>query len=205
MNPIPVNLATEDELSEITLLKILSRLDRFAVGTAYRRGGYGYLRRTIGGWNSAATGRPFIVLTDLDTSECPARLISDWLPVPKHPNLQFRVAVREVESWLLADRDNISAFLGISASRVPVAPDTLADPKRTIVELARGSRKSIRDRVVPRKGSTAKQGPDYNACLGSFVQARWDFHLARAHSPSLARTLDRLIAFVPVWPQRAPR
>ena len=200
MNPIPVNLATEDELSEITLLRILSRLDRFAVGTAYRRGGHGYLRRTIVGWNSAARGRPFIVLTDLDSNECPARLIGDWLPIPKDPNLQFRVAVRDVESWLLADRDNISEFLGISASRIPVAPDTLADPKRTIVELAGRSRKSIRDRVVPRIGSTAKQGPDYNACLDSFVQSRWDFQAARANSPSLARTLDRLITFIPVWP-----
>jgi hypothetical protein len=77
---IPVNLATEDELSEITLYKVLSEIDRYVIGTAYRLGGFGYLRRTIHGWNSAAKGVPFIVLTDLDTAECPARLINDWLP-----------------------------------------------------------------------------------------------------------------------------
>jgi len=200
MNPIPVNLATEDELSEITLIKILAGLKRFAIGTAYRRGGYGYLLQTIDGWNKAAAGRPSIVLTDLDTGPCPIHLIRDWLSAPQHPNLVFRVAVREVEAWLLADRRNISEFLGIPASQIPTDPDTLADPKGTIIDLARRSRKEIRNRIVPRKCSTAKQGPDYNACLGSFVQARWDAHSAKPNSPSLSRTIDRLISFMPVWP-----
>jgi hypothetical protein len=39
MNLVPVNLATEDELSEVTLQKILLEVGRYAIGTAYRRGG----------------------------------------------------------------------------------------------------------------------------------------------------------------------
>jgi hypothetical protein len=74
MTPIPLNLATEDELSEVALLRLLDRLGRFAVGAAYRRGGFGYLRRTILGWNQAAKGIPFLVLADLDKHECPASL-----------------------------------------------------------------------------------------------------------------------------------
>lgn len=199
MSRIPVNLATEDELSEITLIKILAALDRFAVGTAYRRGGSGYLRRTIHGWNNAARGQPFIVLTDLDTMTCPSELINQWLSSPRHPNLLFRVAVREVESWLLADRKHIAEFLGIPASRVPLVPDGLGDPKGTIVVLAQKSRKDIRSRLVPRRDSTAKQGPDYNACLGQFVTSAWDVKSASENSPSLARTLDRLDNFRPSW------
>jgi hypothetical protein len=61
MTLIPINLATEDELSEVTLLRILKDLDRYAVGAAYRRGGFGYLRRTIDGWNRAARGIPTTV------------------------------------------------------------------------------------------------------------------------------------------------
>jgi hypothetical protein len=200
MNPIPVSLATEDELSEVILFRILAGLERFAVGTAYRRGGYGYLRRTIHGWNSAAVGQPFIVLTDLDICECPPRLISDWLKVPQHPNLLFRVAVREVEAWLLADRRNLSEFLGISARIIPENPDNLLDPKATLIDLARRSRKEVRDRIVPRPASTAKHGPDYNGCLTGFVRTRWECSSATAHSPSLSRTVERLRQFTPVWP-----
>jgi hypothetical protein len=197
---IPVNLATEDELSEITLLRILAKMNRYAVGTAYRRGGFGYLRRTIHGWNSAARGIPFIVLADLDDSECPATLINDWLNTEKSPNLLFRVAVREVESWVLADPENLSRFLNVSPALAPTDTDVIADPKAAIVNLARKSRSAgIRNRMAPRKGSTAKQGPDYNGCLGSFMREHWDIGIARGNSQSLARTIDRLASFSPVW------
>ncbi len=200
MTLIPVNLATEDELSEVTLSKVLAKIGRYAVGTAYRRGGFGYLRRTIHGWNRAARGIPFIVLTDLDTCECPPRLINDWLTVPKHPNLLFRIAVREVESWIMADPANLSEFLSIKKVLIPGSTDVIADPKTTIVDLARKSRsRDIRDRIVPKRGSTAKQGPDYNGCLGSFVRQHWDINTAKGNSPSLARTVHCLTLFNPVW------
>lgn len=203
MTPIPINLATEDELSEVTLLRILNDLGRYVVGTPYRRGGFGYLRRTINGWNRAARGIPFVVLTDLDDGECPARLIADWLVAPRHPNLLFRVAVREVESWLLASPVAFSRFLGVPHASMPSDCDNLPDPKQEILRLARKSRiRAVRDGIVPKRGSTAKQGPDYNGLLGSFVRSDWDLEAAVAVSPSLARTVDRLAAFDPVWTSR---
>lgn len=54
------------------------------------------------GFNFAARLTPFLVLADLDRIECAPKLIRDWLPVEKHPNPVFRVAVREVESWVQA-------------------------------------------------------------------------------------------------------
>ena len=200
MTVIPVNLATEDELSEVTMVRILAEINRYAVGTAYRRGGFGYLRRTIHGWNRAARSIPFVVLTDLDNRACPAELIDDWLPVAKHPNLLFRIAVREVESWLLADPTNFSDFLGVPKLLIPMTPDDIADPKAAIVNLARKSRlKEIRERIAPKMGSTAKQGPDYSGCLGSFVRKNWNVNAAMATSSSLARTVHRLSSFTPVW------
>ena len=200
MTRIPVNLATEDELSEVTLITVLAQVNRYEIGVAYRRGGFGYLRRTIHGWNQAAKGVPFIVLTDLDTVECPARLINDWLQTAKHPNLLFRVAVREVESWILADPGNLSEFLGVKRALIPAETDAIENPKAAIVGLARRSRsKAVRESIAPRKGSTAKQGPDYNGCLGSFVREHWNIDIAKRNSPSLSRTLDRLASFVPVW------
>ncbi len=203
MTSIPMNLAIEDELSEKVLLRLLTSAGRYLIGSVYGRSGFGYLKKTIRGWNNAAKSMPFLILTDLDMANCPAELISDWLPVPKHPNLLLRVAVREVESWILADAENIAGLLGVSPNLLPTAPDLVMDPKRELVNLARQSRlKSIRDSIAPRAGSTAKQGPDYNHILGSFVRDTWDIQAASLRSPSLDRTVGILRSFQPHWPQQ---
>ncbi len=140
MNPVPVNLAVEDALSEAVLRRVLAESGReYAVGAVYCRGGFGYLKRTIRGWNNAARGTPFVVLTDLDRGECAPSLICEWLPGFIHPNLLLRVAVREVEAWLIGDRENMARFLRCPLSRVPTSPEALDDPKRALVELARDS------------------------------------------------------------------
>jgi len=204
MNSIPVNLAVEDQLSEAVLRRILSHTARgFAIGVAYNRGGYGYLRRTVRGWNTAAVGIPFILLTDLNSRyECPAALIHDWLGQRPHPNLLFRVAVREVEAWLLADPTSLAQFLGISKAVIPGNVEMLSDPKAALIDLARNSRhKSIRDRIVPKAGSTARQGRDYNGCLTEFVGSTWDVEASSHTCPSLERALRRVRAFRPKWPK----
>jgi hypothetical protein len=200
MTHIPLNLAVEDEISDYVLRRILQDIEGITVGTIYRRGGSGYLRKTISGWNNAAKGIPFAVLTDLDRYVCPAELINDWLTIPKHPNLLFRIAVREVEAWLLADQAAMASFLGISVDSLPRRPDDLQDPKSVLVELAKRSRRSlIRESLVPRRGSTAKQGPGYNGCLAWYVKTEWMPEVARLSSPSLDRTLQRFASFRPHW------
>jgi hypothetical protein len=131
---IPVNLATEDELSEVVLRRLLDHSRRgYAIGKAYGRRGFGYLRTTINAWNRVAQYVPFIVLTDLDQHLCPKELIDDWLSEAIHPNLLLRVAVREVEAWLLADRSNFAKFLNVSEKCIPPAPDRLSDPKAAVI------------------------------------------------------------------------
>lgn len=201
MKSIPVNLAVEDQLSEAVLRRILSHVDRgFAVGVAYNRGGYGYLQRTVRGWNRAAVGIPFVLLTDLNNRyDCPPALIDDWLPEPIHPNLLFRVAVREVEAWLLGDRANLAKFLGVSTALVPIEAENLDDPKAALITLAASSRRrDVRDRIVPKRGSTARQGPDYNGCLVEFLRD-WDIDASAGECPSLLHALRRLKEFDPIW------
>jgi len=201
MAQIPVNLAVEDQLSEAVLRKILHYSKRpYVVGTCYSRGGFGYLKKTIAGFNSAAKGTPFIVLTDLDTAECPPALIREWLPHRKHPNLVFRVAVREVESWLLADCHGLSKYFFIRKELIPQDVETLTDPKQTLVNLARKSRyREIRDAIVPRMHSSAKQGPDYNGKLLSFVSNNWNVGNAMKNSKSLKKAVESVIAFEPIY------
>jgi hypothetical protein len=142
------------------------------------------------------------LLTDLDQHPCPPVLIDDWLDVEPHSNLIFRVAVREVESWLLADREGFADFLGISVVNIPLQPDQIANPKQSLVNAARRSRRrALRESIVPRQGSTSVQGPDYNGCLGEFVRNQWGRDAAAESSPSLSRAWERLIAFEPDWQQ----
>lgn len=202
MSPIPVHLAVEDDLSESVVRRLLLDTGRdYSIGTVFGRGGFGYLQNRARNWNAAAAaGTPILLLTDLDQHPCPPGLIDDWLDSEPHENLIFRVAVREVESWLLADREGFADFLGISNAVIPLQCEQIPDPKQSLVSLARKSRtRALRESIVPRAGSTAVQGPDYNACLGGFVRNRWNLNAAVAQSPSLRRAWARLMEFEPTW------
>lgn len=202
MSPIPVHLAVEDDLSETVIRKLLLSVGRaYAIGTVFRRGGFGYLRSRARNWNkAAAAGVPIFLLTDLDQHLCPSGLIHDWLGEQPHTNFIFRVAVKEVESWLLADREGFAEFLGISVTKMSLQPDQITDPKQSLINLARRSRRrTLRESIVPRQGSTAAQGPDYNGCLGEFVRNHWNHNSAVKCSPSLTRAWNRLSTFQPFW------
>ncbi len=199
--PIPIQLAVEDDLSEAVLRKILSESGRpFAIGTCYIGRGFGYLRKMIRGFNNAAKGTPFLVLTDLDSIECPPELIGTWLLEPINPNLLFRVAVREVEAWLLADQAGFAKFLGIRRALIPQDVDEIDDPKTSLINLAkRSTRRDLRTDIVPPAGSTRLIGPNYNGRLVSYVQDRWDISAAKKSSPSLIRTVNAITGFAPIW------
>lgn len=193
-----INLAFEDPLHEALLRKTFAQLG-FSVGKCFSHGGSGYLKTKIKAFNHAARVMPFLVLTDLDQVECAPALIKDWLSFPKHPNLLFRVAVREVESWVLAHRESFSKYLGISQSKIPSNVDEVIDPKQLLINLARKSKfRKIREAIVPRSESSAKQGPDYNGALTTYLNEYWDINKAASNSPSLKKMIDALISCNPI-------
>jgi len=129
---------------------------------------------------------------DLDNDECAPRLRADLLPA-QAPRMCFRIAVTEVESWLMADRDEIARFLGVSRALITQVPDDLADPKLSIVQTAQRSRaRAIRDDLVPRPGSGRAVGPAYTSRIVEFVAQAWRPDVAANASDSLARCLNRL-------------
>lgn len=198
---VPINLAVEDPLSETVLRRIIEQepKHRFAIGNCYCRGGYGYLKRTLQGFNNAAKGTPFLVLSDLQ-APCPPIQVETWLPVPAHPNLLFRIAVKEVESWLLADRTGFASFLGVSKNLIPKNTDKIDHPKKYVIRLARKSRRRIlREGIVPKANSTATIGPDYNGILSHFVNDIWNITEAVETSESLQRAVDAINKFQPKW------
>jgi hypothetical protein len=205
---VPITLAVEDELSEHMLRTILVQTKReYLVGTVYGRKGADYLRQKLRAFNMAAKGSPYLMLTDLDTHSCVPELIEKWFCCHlneysrhRHANLVFRVAVREVESWVMADRERFADFLGISRSLIPEQTDTVPDPKKLLLQLASKSRNHrLRDDIVPRPGDKRKIGPDYNGRLGDFIHSSWRANVAYAHSASLAKAWNILIAFHPIY------
>ena len=198
ITPIPINLAVEDSLSEAVLRKLLQSSNRkYAIGYCYSRGGYGYLKQGLPGFNNAAKGTPFIVLADLEANCAPNQVLK-WLPVPIHHNLLFRIAVKEIESWVLADRRGIASFLGIREVLIPNEVDKINDPKKFLIDLARKSRKrELRESIVPFPNTTARIGPDYNGQLTSFVDRAWNIREAVNNSESLSRAVNAINTFIP--------
>jgi hypothetical protein len=191
-------IAVEDELSGAVMSKLVACSGRnFTINRVFNARGNVRLREGMAKFRAASRVLPHIVLTDLDRCPCPLELINNWSARQLPPQLLFRIAVREVEAWLMADRAGIAQFLHIDISKVPQAPETEEDPKRTLINLARKSRKRrLAQEIVPETGSTAKIGVLYNAHFVNFVNYFWDIEQARLCAPSLDRTLSRISTFL---------
>jgi hypothetical protein len=140
----------------------------------------------------ASLMRDWMVIVDLDNDECPARLVDEWCGGAEH-KLIFRVAVREIEAWLLADHERAAAFLGVRKDVLPINCDAIPDPKNFLVGLARqSSKRMIREGIVPRVGSGRSTGPQYTSLLGGFAAEQWDPLHAAQRSTSLDRCIKAL-------------
>lgn len=191
---ILIHIKTEDTLSEAVALKlaVLYRPD-LAIGECNISEGFGELKKLAPNVNRPNRHYHVLMLTDLDRKPCPPDLISDWLREEPRHGFLLRVAVRTIESWLLADGESFAKFLGISRVNISDLPDLLNEPKEELMRLVGRSRKrALRDDILPRQGSTAKVGRNYNEPLIRFVRDMWDPEEARNHSPSLTRCIERL-------------
>ena len=107
--------AVEGIVDEAVVRKLIAHAGA-TPGDVYGRQGKSFLRQRIAGYNNAAQRMPWIVLVDLDLdNDCAPPLRDAWLPQPA-PYLCFRVAVRKVEAWLLADAERLASFLRVARS-----------------------------------------------------------------------------------------
>jgi hypothetical protein len=195
MNQVPISLVFEDALSEFVMIKLLHQFPKFYVGNSYSEGGFGYIKKNIRGFNEAAKSHPYFILADLDRVDCAPTLINSWMKERAHENLIFRIAVREIEAWLLADIDGFSSYTGISKVNFFNDPEKLADPKLALLQIIRKCRKrDIREDILP-KDEYARIGPNYNERLAEFVIKYWNIKRAAKYSDSLRRAIKHLSAF----------
>lgn len=188
-----IALATEDALSEAIGLRLLAELPAAATpNLLLRKDGSGYLRSRMESWRQLAQRQVVVILTDLDQIACPIALQNEWLgnrPAPA--DLMLRIAVREVESWVLADHYAMRKLIGAKGT-LPPAPDNLSDPKQHLLKLARSASRKVRDDLVKETNAVASQGSGYNNRLTAWVRSEWCPERASQRSPSLQRTRNRL-------------
>jgi hypothetical protein len=188
----PIAIATEDQLSEAIALRLIADIPtphfiQFKLG----RTGNGYLRSKMSSWYQMAQHQVMLVLTDLDRANCLVEFRDQWLDAEPPQNLLLRIAVREVESWVLADHVAMRALIGAKGV-LPAAPDELADPKQALLKLAKSAPKEIRDDLLKTIDGHLSQGLGYNARLSAWVNLEWSPQRAAERSPSLARAQLRL-------------
>ena len=198
-NPLVISGAVEGVVDEAVLHRLVE-LAGARLGPVYGKKGKMHLQQKINGYNHAARISQWVVLVDLDRdANCAPSLRDSWLPKPS-PYMHFRVSVRAVEAWLLADRESLSAFLGVPISRITSEPETESQPKRAMVELAKQSRRrEIREDMMPRPSSGRLVGPGYTSRLIEFVADNatgWQPNAAARSSESLYRCLRCLYQLV---------
>lgn len=183
------HLVVEGPTDEVVLRRVLSHL-QVEAGRAFGLRGRPNLLIKLPRYNAAAQFDAFVALVDFDSEpNCVGEFVNAHLP---HPGalMRFRVAVRAIEAWLMADRDGLADFLSVSPSRIPLYPDAVQSPKTEMVNIARHSRRRpIRTAMVPREGSGTSVGPAYTSMLIEFANTRWDIRAATPNSPSLSRSV----------------
>lgn len=193
-------LAVVEGDTDIPVVRALARSAGWDVDTALDMGGKSQLDLRLAGFNEAAKGHPWFVLRDLDDdARCAGGYLSA-LGLQPSKWMVYRIAMREVEAWLLADTRGISRFLGIPEERLPVNPDLERDPTRKLVDLARRYSKSrIRAAMVPAPRAAAQVGPLYEATMIEFAVEHWSVERAMRKSDSLRRAHAALKEMAHRW------
>jgi hypothetical protein len=197
----PIHLAVEGLLDAVVASRLaeVCGLDPLPANV---KGGKGNLDKLLTAYNNAAKGSPWLVLRDLDRdAECAGALREKLILAPQEW-MCFRIPVRAIESWLLADRERFAAFARIRITEIPADPDALSYPKRALLDLVSQSRSNeLRKSIVPREGSGGREGPLYTSVLSEFALKHWRPTRAAANSESLRRCLLQLRRTSARWKQ----
>lgn len=191
-------IVCEDQLSEAVIRRMVaeSRSTRIKNIVALGKKGRGYIKTKINEFNNQ-NDLLFFVLADLDNDECAPVLIDSWMKRPLQQNIVLRFAVREVESWLLADTKGFAQYASLAHSLIKKEvnnPDAISDPKETLIALVGRCRKRVLKDDIVRKGEPSyRPGPGYNSRLIDYVESHWEIERAVLLSESLKRAMVSLL------------
>lgn len=168
-----------------------------SVDAVFPMHGHGEIDKRVDRWCKPANTRPMLILRDLHPAlgkGCASALVRHLVGIGPHSaTTVFRIAERELEAWLLADRKAVAAYFQVRPVAVPVSPDMQLDPKQTLVNVCRSSSSSrIQKGMVPSPSSRRKVGPQFTGLVLTFGRSHWDATRARTASPSLDRAIVAL-------------
>lgn len=195
---IQINLAVEGLVDLAVITKVLKSVDihQHQIRRRMSSGGKSKILQKLADYNQAAKYASWLVLIDLDQDDiCAPHFVRKVLPAPS-TGMELRVPVREIETWLLADRDTIASFLGINSANFPDNPETLDDPKRFLIDLVNRKcpkrYRQLRNDLLPAPDSSKLVGPYYPDRISSFAEAHWRPEVAAGRSDSLAHCIRAL-------------
>lgn len=195
-----INVVVKGMIDEFVARRLIEFVG-FSAGSIYGGNGKPHLLRLLEKQNQASRFMPCLCLIDMDTdAECPADYVqllrTRHLKTPQSPGFLLRISVRQVEAWLLGDRDHFATFFKVTPNKIPLNPETINDGKSFIVRLMRESNKSPwRELLLPIGDSRHRIGPGYSTVIKKFLYSKetpWRPDVAAEHSPSLARCLRAL-------------
>jgi hypothetical protein len=203
-----VGLVVEGQVDHVAAERVLEargvHVDRHRVIVT---GGKTQFDARLPKYNQAARQMPWLALrdSDRDAGDCPSDLRQALLARPQSAALCLRLAVRTIEAWLLADTAAFADHFAVPASRVPVDPELLLNPKQSLVNACRSSRRrDVRRGMAPPAGISGP-GPEYTTFISGYCRTYWRPDVAAQAAPSLARALreiDRLLVDG-TWPGRS--
>ncbi len=189
-----VVIVGESDLDLVVLQRLCANAG-VRIGRAIARNGKASLDQLVARMvRSSPDVGQWVFVRDLDRdSECAAAYALTH-PTPQH--VQLRLAVRQIESWLLSDRRSAARFFGVAESRVPRDPEAEVSAKERLVALATGSRfRTVKEGVGRGLGAHVRVGSEYVGMLSEFVREKWSPEAAAENSESLRRcraALERL-------------
>jgi hypothetical protein len=162
-------------------------------------GGKGNIDRELPKYISIGRSMPMVVLRDLDhDAPCAAALVAEL--VPRRPRwFRLRLAVHELESWVLADAAGLSKLISVDEKWIPEDPDSEPDPTRSLLKVIERAPAHVRRRLLPARGSSVQVGPLYEATLIEFGAHVWSAARASKRSPSLKRARASLTTLAREW------
>jgi len=201
-----VDIVGEDPLTQAIIERLLSdyRKDLSVRERLPARGGQ--IKNNAPKYN--LLGIPIIMLADLDDYPCPPSLLNDWFGGNAiNGNLLFRIAQEEAETWLMADREGFSKWLGVSIDLIPLVQKI--DKKKPIYEIicpikpslymmreivSKSPKIELKELLTPKAG--AKKGPGYNSAILPFIRDKWNIENAASNSYSLTKAITRLKSYL---------
>ncbi|MBU9135118.1 DUF4276 family protein [Burkholderia multivorans] len=147
--------------------------------------------------NVAANVMPVLMIADADQADCVVAQRNAWIPANADQRLCVRLAVREAESWALADHVGFAQFADLSPALIPPQPELEQDPKQRLLQLIHKSRRRVlREEMLPKKGATSPVGLGYNVHITEYIRHHWRADRACERAPSLARAIPRVAAIL---------